>query len=131
MTLVVDATYAVRECAAGAGFARLGDDDLVAPPLMWSETRSVLREAMWRGEASRDSAERAFLRLDQAPVRMRNPRRLGTAAWRLADELGWAKTYDAEYLALAELLGCRVVTVDSRLRRGADRLGLVVLPTEL
>jgi DNA-directed RNA polymerase specialized sigma24 family protein len=32
---------------------------------------------------------------------------------------------------LAELLGCKVLTVDSRLRRGADRLGLVVLPTEL
>jgi hypothetical protein len=28
-------------------------------------------------------------------------------------------------------LGCRVVTVDSRIRRGADRLNLVVLPTEL
>jgi predicted nucleic acid-binding protein len=45
--------------------------------------------------------------------------------------MGWAKTYDAEYLALARLLGCRVVTLDLRLRRGADRLGLVVTPGEL
>ncbi|MGH2741009.1 MAG: type II toxin-antitoxin system VapC family toxin [Thermoleophilaceae bacterium] len=129
--LVVDASYAVRECAAGTGFANFDDEELVAPPLMWSETRSVLHEAMWRGEASRDSAERALLRLHEAPVRPRNPGRLGTVSWRLADELGWAKTYDTEYLALAELLRCRVVTVDSRLRRGADRLGLVILPTEL
>ena len=48
-----------------------------------------------------------------------------------ADEMGWARTYDAEYVALARLLDCRLVTLDSRLRRGADRLGLVVSPTEL
>jgi predicted nucleic acid-binding protein len=129
--LVVDASYAVRECSAGTEFRLLEDDDLVAPPLMWSETRSVLHEAVWRGEARREDAERALRRLEEAPVKKRDPRRLGAVAWRLADELGWAKTYDAEYLALANELGCRVVTVDSRLRRGADRLGLVVLPTEL
>jgi predicted nucleic acid-binding protein len=129
--LVVDASYAVRECSAGTEFQLLEDDDLVAPPLMWSETRSVLHEAVWRGEARREDAERALRRLEEAPVKKRDPRRLGAVAWRLADELGWAKTYDAEYLALANELGCRVVTVDSRLRRGADRLGLVVLPTEL
>jgi predicted nucleic acid-binding protein len=56
---------------------------------------------------------------------------LGAEAWRIADELGWAKTYDAEYLALALLLGCRVVTVDGRLRRGADRLGIVISMEEL
>jgi predicted nucleic acid-binding protein len=41
------------------------------------------------------------------------------------------KTYDAEYVALARLLGCRVLTLDRRLRRSADRLGIVVSPAEL
>jgi predicted nucleic acid-binding protein len=49
----------------------------------------------------------------------------------VADELGWAKTYDAEYVALAGLLGCLLVTLDARLRRSADRLGFVVSPSEL
>jgi hypothetical protein len=31
----------------------------------------------------------------------------------------------------ASLLGCRPVTVDGRLRRGADQLGFVVGPTAL
>jgi predicted nucleic acid-binding protein len=57
--------------------------------------------------------------------------RLGATAWRIADDLGWARTSDAEYVALAQLLGCRLVTLDLRLRRGADRLGFVVTPAEL
>jgi len=52
-------------------------------------------------------------------------------AWRIADELGWAKTYDAEFVALAALLDCQLVTLDLRLRRGAAGLGFVVTPTEL
>lgn len=51
--------------------------------------------------------------------------------WAIADELGWGRTYDAEYVALARILHCRLVTLDARLRRGADRLGFVVTPTEL
>jgi predicted nucleic acid-binding protein len=49
----------------------------------------------------------------------------------VAEEFGWAKTYDAEYVALAKIEGCRLVTLDGRLRRGADRLGFVVTPAEL
>jgi hypothetical protein len=47
--------------------------------------------------------------------------------WRIADEMGWAKTYDAEFVALAALLRGRLVT-DVRLRAA---LGFVVRPTEL
>ncbi|MCW2995875.1 MAG: hypothetical protein JWQ18_3370 [Conexibacter sp.] len=42
-----------------------------------------------------------------------------------------AKTYDANYVALARLQDCRVVTLDARLRRGTSRLGIVVGPAEL
>ena len=71
------------------------------------------------------------MNLEQAPVERRDDERLGERAWRIADELGWAKTYDAEYVALASLLDCRLVTLDARLRRATDHLGFVVSPTEL
>lgn len=128
--LVIDASVAVPASRVDEGFRRLGDE-LVAPPLMWSEARSVLHRAVWRGELPRAQGEAALARLERSPVGSRNPRRLGWEAWRIADELGWAKTYDAEYMALASLLDCPLVTLDARLRRAADRLGFVVSPTEL
>lgn len=131
LTLVLDANVVVGTLSAVDGFASYVDDDPVAPPLMWSEARSTIREAAWRGDLQRVVADELARRLEAAPVARRAPRDLGHAAWRIADELGWAKTYDAEYVALAQLLGCRLVTLDGRLRRGADRLGFVVSPTEL
>jgi predicted nucleic acid-binding protein len=129
--LVVDASYAVRACGVDGGFELLRDPDLVAPALMWSEVRSALHEAAWRGDIDADDATEALKRLESCPVRTSADPRLGPTAWEIADELGWAKTYDAEYVALARLLGCRVVTLDSRLLRGAARLALAVTPGEL
>jgi predicted nucleic acid-binding protein len=130
LTLVVDASVAVTACLARDGFAELRDE-LIAPRLMWSEARSVLHELLWRAEIVAEDAEAARTALERAPVRPRDDRRLGREAWRVADELGTAKTYDAEYVALALLNGCRLVTLDGRLRRAADRLGCVVTPAEL
>jgi len=55
---------------------------------------------------------------------------VGSIAWGIADSFGWAKTYDAEYLAVGRLLGCRVLTLDGKLRRRAGALG-VVFPNEI
>lgn len=129
--LVVDANVAMVACAAEDGFDSLAGEELVAPPLMWSEFRSGLHEARWRGEVSHALVRATLRLLGGSPIRQRTHRNLGEQAWRLADELGWAKTYEAEYVALAQLLGCRLVTLDDRLRRGATRLGFVIGPNEL
>lgn len=129
--LVVDASFAIRACGVEAGFGVLGDAQAAAPALMWSEARSAIHELLWRGEVEREDALITHRRLATAPIdRIEHPG-LHDEAWRVADEMGWAKTHDAEYVALARLLGCRLVTLDARLRRGADRLGFVVAPHEL
>jgi len=129
--LVVDASVALPACASPHGFDLFGTEELVAPPLLWSESRSALHEALFRRDISAVQALRALDALDHAPIRPRTQRQLSRRAWDLASEMGWAKTYDAEYLALAQLLNCRFVTLDARLHRGAARLGFVVSPTEL
>lgn len=129
--LVVDASVAIAASYSADGFEEFGDERLVAPPLLWSEGRSALHELLWRREITPEDAERAHDRLERAPIARSRHRRLGQEAWRLAGELGWAKTYDAEYVALADLLECRLMTLDARLRRATARLAFVVGPTEL
>ena len=129
--LVLDASVAIPACGSPDGFDLFGDEELFAPPLMWSEARSAIHEALWRGEVSRTNALRTVAMLETGQIRVRSHRRLGKRAWELSDELGWAKTYDAEYLALAIHLDCRFMTLDARLRRGTDRLGFVIGPGEI
>jgi hypothetical protein len=70
-------------------------------------------------------------RLEACPVERADPPELGQRAWELAERHGWGRTYDAEYVALAQILDCRVVTIDARLRRGAAQLGIVIGLDEL
>jgi predicted nucleic acid-binding protein len=128
--LVIDANVAVAACARPDGFEGLGDE-LVGPPLLWSEARSTLHLQAAKGIIDGNRAQRLHERLIAAPVARLDPPELGSEAWQLAEEFGWGRTYDAEYVALAKLLDCRLVTLDARLRRGADRLGFVVTPAEL
>ena len=95
--LVVDASVALPACASPGGFDLFGAEELVAPPLLWSESRSALHEALFRRDISAVQALRTLDALDHAPIRPRTQRRLSRRAWDLANEMGWAKTYDAEY----------------------------------
>lgn len=86
--------------------------------------RSALHVAVWRGVLGDEDAKSANAALDSGPVQERRHPRLGPVAWEIADELGWAKTYDAEYLALASLLAAPIVTLDRRVARAADELSI-------
>jgi predicted nucleic acid-binding protein len=129
--LVVDASVAVAACHTPVGFANLRGHELVAPELMLVEASSVLHEMAWRGEITKPRAGTMLARLLKAPVQIQRSDGLIQAAWRVADELGWAKTYDAQYVALAQMLDCRLVSIDERLLRGVARLDLAVRPREL
>jgi predicted nucleic acid-binding protein len=131
LTLVIDASAASNACLAETGFATYRSEELVAPSLLWSEVRSSLHEAVWRKELAGNRALDALAKLEAAPIAARTPARLSLKAWEIADQLGWAKTYDAEYIALAVLLRCRLVTLDDRLRRGTERFGVVIGPGDL
>ena len=129
--LVVDAALVVTACLSESGLEPMANEQLVAPYLMWSEATSVLHELRFRKEISAELAAIALERLNQADVSPRRPKGLVDEAWRIADRLGWAKTYDAEYLALAKLLRCRLLTTDAKLKAAGGSLVGVVGPAEL
>ena len=106
--LVLDANVARAACGGdddADGFAVFGDE-LVSVPLMWSEARASLHLAVFKGKIGREDGEVLHERLENCPVDRIEPRNLGNQAWRLAEEFGWGRTYDAEYVALAKLLDC-------------------------
>jgi predicted nucleic acid-binding protein len=129
--LVIDASVAVAACHTPMGFTGLRKQKLVAPPLMIVEASSVLHEMAWRNDVGAERAETMLERLLSAPIETRSPPDLTGAAWRLADELGWAKTYDAHYVALAQKLNCRLLSLDERLLRGVARLDIATRPRDL
>jgi predicted nucleic acid-binding protein len=129
--LVLDANVVVQLSLAGGELGRLEGHQLVAPPVMASEFTSVLSEMTFRGEIPADAARQALAMLPTFGIRREQPDGLFERAWEVARHLGWAKSYDAEYVALALSMGSPLVTLDGRLRRGAGHLVQMPLLTEL
>jgi predicted nucleic acid-binding protein len=117
LTVVVDASIVVPAAITGTWSQWLADDDLRAPTLMWSEAAATLRQMEWRSEVSSVIVRSAMEWLANTAVTAVPSRDLVVAAHNLASRLGWAKTYDAEYIVLAQRLGVPFATLDGRLRR--------------
>lgn len=113
------------------GFAGLSAYTFVAPPLFWSETLSALHQGVYRGVLSEELAAAARRSIAAGPIDRLEPPELADSAWQIANSLGWAKTYDAEYVALAQIEGLRLVTRDAKLARGAAQAVRVVGPMDL
>jgi predicted nucleic acid-binding protein len=129
--VVIDANVIVQLSLAGAELGPLEGHHLIAPPIMASEVTSTLCEMTFRGEIPLDSARIAVARLGTLPITYERPDGLYERSWDLARRLGWAKSYDAEYVVLSMMTGSPLITMDDRLRRGAGHLVDMPLITEL
>jgi predicted nucleic acid-binding protein len=95
---------------------------LLAPTLLRSQTLSALHEAVHRGELDADAARDRLRRVNALPIRLLGDAVLRRRAWEIADSLGWAETYDAEYIALTQLQADAFVTLDAELAKRVERL---------
>jgi len=131
--LVLDASAAVDATLASDGFRMYSEHTLHAPDLLWWEVNSVIREHVWRGDVPAAAAEEAMQRLHAQQIHQLLPTAdLLRAATSAAERLGWAKVYDAVYLAVALAIpGSRLVTRDARLQRGALRLVEIIAPADI
>jgi predicted nucleic acid-binding protein len=98
------------------------EHELLAPTLLRSQTLSLLHEAVARGELSVEVALDRLERIWRMKIRLLGDAVLRRLAWKLADELGWDSTYDAEYVALTRLQADALVTLDAELARSVDGL---------
>ena len=96
------------------------EHELLAPTLLRSQTLSELHEAVARGEITGDLARERLTLIGRMPIRLLGDAVLRRRAWEVADQLGWAETYDAEYVALTQLQADAFVTLDARLERSVE-----------
>jgi predicted nucleic acid-binding protein len=96
------------------------EHELLAPTLLRSQTLSALHEAVHRGELPPGVGRDQLARIRVMPIRLLGDAVLRRRAWDLADQLGWAETYDAEYIALTQLQADAFVTLDTELARQVE-----------
>jgi predicted nucleic acid-binding protein len=94
--------------------------ELLAPTLLRSQTLSALHEAVLRGAIPADVARDRLTRIGRMPIRLLGDAVLRRRAWEVADQLGWATTYRAEYVALTLLQADALVTLDKELARSVE-----------
>jgi len=114
---VVDCSVVLQ--LAAEDFKLPSEHKLLAPTLLRSQTLSALHRSVHAGELDADVARERIRRINALPIRLLGDAVLRRNAWEIADQVGWADTYDAEYLALTKLQADAFVTLDGELARVA------------
>jgi indolepyruvate ferredoxin oxidoreductase alpha subunit len=98
------------------------EHQLIAPTLVRSQALSALYEAARRGEISAAVGIERVTRINSLKVRFLGDKVLQRTAWRVADQMGWETTYDAEFVALTQLQADFFVTSNDDLARAVSGL---------
>jgi predicted nucleic acid-binding protein len=113
---VLPEIYADRALALATDWGRAGVQK-IAPCFMPAEVANAIYKRVRRHEMTFSQAQEALDIVLSAGVGLADDPEMHRRALVLAQELGQATTYDAHYLALAELRGCDFWTGDERLYR--------------
>ena len=130
MTVVVDSSVVVAALIDQGPVgvwaeALLVSGPLAAPHLMPVEVANVLRRSASAGDISADVASLAHEDLDSLRLELFPYGLCASRVWELRANI---TAYDAWYVALAEILGARLATLDARLSRAAGTRCEFALP---
>ena len=129
--VVLDTSAAVALLLAAGGqgdwvAGQLSGRHTAAPELLMFETANVLRRHAARGAVSPAEASLAHEDLRALAVELWPYGVVAERAWELRDNL---TVYDAAYVAVAEMLGADLVTLDERLARASGPRCAVFTPS--
>ena len=95
---------------------------LLAPTLVRTQALATMYGAARRGEISPAEGRAWVQRINSLKVRFLGDKVLQRKTWKVADQLGWDTTFDAEFVALTQLQADAFVTSDSDLARAVSGL---------
>jgi len=89
--------------------------ELICPPIFHAEVTTGLRKQVYFKRILPEEGEEAFSIYADIPVISIDTPDVYRRAWELAKEFNFSRTYDMQYLAVAELEDCQFWTSDKRL----------------
>lgn len=95
------------------------EDELVCAMLLLPECTSTLRRKVFEKKLEHTEAQRLIDVMTALPIRVSLMLDQFPLALNLANSTGRAKAYDMQYLAVAEVEGCHLITLDSGMRQAA------------
>lgn len=95
---------------------------LVAPTLLRSQVLSTLYERARDGHLTKPEAQAHLDYIRGLRIRLLGDRVLQAVAWKVAAELDWPDTLNAEYIALTKLQADALITNDADLQAAASKL---------
>ena len=101
------------------------EHNLLAPTLLRSQLLSKLYGAVRQGEMTKKEADQHLGYIRGLKLRLLGDHVLQNVAWKVADQLGWPDTLNAEYIALTQLQADAFITLDEDLASAVKKLVMV------
>ena len=98
------------------------EHQLLAPTLFRSQVLSLLYRSVRAGKMTKKEADRQLDYVRGLRIRLLGDRVLQDRAWKIADQLGWPNTLNAEYIALTQLQADAFITLNKELATAVKSL---------
>lgn len=126
---VIDAPVAIDLAANEAAIP--SEHSLTAPTLLRSQVLALVYGSVRRGEIDERAGRKLLDEIRRLRIRLLGDRSIQDHAWKIAAQLDWPDTYQAEYIALTQLQADALATADTKLSTAACTFVTTVPPVDI